>query len=87
MTRQRGTNVRRFLEGYGVKLRLRRESKTPRPINVVWVCQLAAGLRADRTAEPLPAISRSRVRHRRGWQIDQSQPTASTATGIEHRCC
>lgn len=31
-----GTNIRRFLEGYGVKVHLYRESKTPRPANVVY---------------------------------------------------
>ena len=31
-----GINIRRFLEGYGVKVQLYRESKTPRPPNVVY---------------------------------------------------
>lgn len=31
-----GINIRRFLEGYGVKVQLYRESKTPRPANVVY---------------------------------------------------
>jgi hypothetical protein len=31
-----GINIRRFLEGYGVKVHLYRESKTPRPANVVY---------------------------------------------------
>jgi hypothetical protein len=31
-----GVNIRRFLEGYGVKVHLYRESKTPRPANVVY---------------------------------------------------
>ncbi|WP_246754987.1 hypothetical protein [Rhizobium lusitanum] len=36
MTRQNGINVHRFLEGYGVKVRLYHESKTSRPANVVY---------------------------------------------------
>lgn len=33
---ENGINIRRFLEGYGVKVLLYRESKTPRPANVVY---------------------------------------------------
>ncbi len=45
---ENGINIRRFLEGYGVKVHLYRESTTQRPANVVyggrsWLARDAGG--------------------------------------------
>ncbi len=64
MTRQNGINVHRFLEGYGVKVRLYHESKTSRPANVVYGGrQIARLLKKFRIAQASScAVSRLAIR-------------------------